>query len=300
MTDNLAWSATKHDEIIKRLMNGIGQPNSQSLYGAFKQFANELCALNADAPSAGSPASAITDALFPADVVEDGGKCITTYDASLNLQGALYDLKRYKSKLRPPDDVCIRTIERVVEQLEQARAALTGPFPTTARIVEPSPRDGDAQFVQAWILNEVLCEIMEGGTTESREIAARAVTHPRIKCATPLSDAAREALALAVQLEASVTMDGRPTYPGGNGRIRRLIMRAAATLRKIAAPSAVPVSAWQDKMIEAVRGYHLALDRREHGSVACHRAMDEIMRILDMPWKPGVELARHDRGSEAQ
>ncbi len=52
MAENLTWSATKHDEIIKRLMNDIGQPNSQSLYCAFKQFANELCALNADAPAA--------------------------------------------------------------------------------------------------------------------------------------------------------------------------------------------------------------------------------------------------------
>jgi hypothetical protein len=40
-----AWSASKHDEIIKRLMVDIGQPNSLSLYGAFKQFANELHAL---------------------------------------------------------------------------------------------------------------------------------------------------------------------------------------------------------------------------------------------------------------
>ena len=40
------WSASKHDEIIKRLMADIGYPNSQSVYGAFKQFANELHALS--------------------------------------------------------------------------------------------------------------------------------------------------------------------------------------------------------------------------------------------------------------
>jgi hypothetical protein len=40
-----AWSASTHDEIIKRLMTGVGMPNSNSLYGAFKQFANELHAL---------------------------------------------------------------------------------------------------------------------------------------------------------------------------------------------------------------------------------------------------------------
>ena len=54
------------------------------------------------------------------------------------------------------------------------------------------------------------------------------------------------------------------------------------------------------KVIEAVRGYHLALDRREHGDIACHKALNEIMTILDMSWKQGVELARNDRGSEAQ
>jgi hypothetical protein len=88
--------------------------------------------------------------------------------------------------------------EKTAAQILEAIAAVPQ---RTARIVEPSPRDGDAQFVQAWILNEVLCEIMEGGTTESREIAARAVTHPRVKCATPPSDAAREALSRDVLIE---------------------------------------------------------------------------------------------------
>lgn len=41
----VAWNAAKHDEIIKRLMNDIGMPDSVSVYGAFKQFANELHAL---------------------------------------------------------------------------------------------------------------------------------------------------------------------------------------------------------------------------------------------------------------
>lgn len=38
----VAWRASTHDEIIKRLMANVGMPNSQSLYSAFKQFANEL------------------------------------------------------------------------------------------------------------------------------------------------------------------------------------------------------------------------------------------------------------------
>ncbi len=55
MSNNQVWSASKHDEIIKRLMNDIGQPNSQSVYGAFKQFANELHALREPAPTRPEP-----------------------------------------------------------------------------------------------------------------------------------------------------------------------------------------------------------------------------------------------------
>jgi hypothetical protein len=48
------WSASKHDEIIKRLMADVGMPNSNSLYGAFKQFANELHALATPADTSAS------------------------------------------------------------------------------------------------------------------------------------------------------------------------------------------------------------------------------------------------------
>lgn len=51
-TPSNAWSASTHDEIIKRLMAGVGMPNSSSLYVAFKQFANELHALSHDAAQA--------------------------------------------------------------------------------------------------------------------------------------------------------------------------------------------------------------------------------------------------------
>jgi hypothetical protein len=43
------WSAEVHDRIIKRLMADVGMPNSTSLYTAFHQFANELCALSNEA-----------------------------------------------------------------------------------------------------------------------------------------------------------------------------------------------------------------------------------------------------------
>jgi hypothetical protein len=35
----------------------------------------------------------------------------------------------------------------------------------------------------------------------------------------------------------------------------------------------------------AVRSYHDALDRREHGSVACDKAMKEIECILGIGWR---------------
>jgi hypothetical protein len=49
-----AWSATVHDKIIKRLMADVGMPNSNSLYSAFKQLANELHALAHEASSLSS------------------------------------------------------------------------------------------------------------------------------------------------------------------------------------------------------------------------------------------------------
>jgi hypothetical protein len=58
------WSASTHDEIIKRLMEQVGMPNSHSLYVAFKQFANELHAL-------------AIDALVPGDGVRDASNVET-------------------------------------------------------------------------------------------------------------------------------------------------------------------------------------------------------------------------------
>jgi hypothetical protein len=36
---------------------------------------------------------------------------------------------------------------------------------------------------------------------------------------------------------------------------------------------------------EAVREYHAALDRREHGAVACHNAMAKIERAFGVYWR---------------
>lgn len=53
-------------------------------------------------------------------------------DAGHNLDGALYDLREFQNRRLPPDDVCIRTIERVVLQIDRARAALS-PKPAEGR-----------------------------------------------------------------------------------------------------------------------------------------------------------------------
>lgn len=56
------WNASKHDEIIKRLMEQVGMPNSRSLYQAFKQFANELHHMDLGA-SATAPQPTTPDAV---------------------------------------------------------------------------------------------------------------------------------------------------------------------------------------------------------------------------------------------
>ncbi|MFM5187386.1 hypothetical protein [Aeromonas caviae] len=40
----------------------------------------------------------------------------------------------------------------------------------------------------------------------------------------------------------------------------------------------------------AVTRYHLALDQREHGSVAASQLVDEVQNILGMPWIQGATL----------
>jgi hypothetical protein len=40
---------------------------------------------------------------------------------------------------------------------------------------------GDVKFSFAWELNEVLCEVIEGGADESRVISAKVAAHPKMK-----------------------------------------------------------------------------------------------------------------------
>jgi NTP pyrophosphatase (non-canonical NTP hydrolase) len=85
-------------------------------------------------------------------------------------------------------------IEVCIRELEYCRDHGHEPDITTIKKLKalrreaPAPAEGkpqDTQFAQAWVLNEVLCEIIENGVTESREIATRVVCHPRIKFARP-------------------------------------------------------------------------------------------------------------------
>jgi hypothetical protein len=45
-------------------------------------------------------------------------------DACDNLEGALIDIERLSSQGKPTDDVCIRTIRRVLKQLSAVHAVL--------------------------------------------------------------------------------------------------------------------------------------------------------------------------------
>lgn len=51
--------------------------------------------------------------------------------ASDNLDGALYDIERLSAQGKPTDDICIRTLKRVLKQIVRAEQALTAPGATT-------------------------------------------------------------------------------------------------------------------------------------------------------------------------
>jgi hypothetical protein len=64
--------------------------------------------------SAQAGADAVREALFEPD----------TANATDNLEGALCDIERYREQGKPADDICVRTIRRVIGQLAKAEAAL--------------------------------------------------------------------------------------------------------------------------------------------------------------------------------
>lgn len=50
------------------------------------------------------------------------------------------------------------------------------------------------------------------------------------------------------------------------------------------------------EVVHALRRYHLALDKREHGGLAAEHLVDELEAILAMPWHQGEETKRQKDG----
>lgn len=45
-----------------------------------------------------------------------------------------------------------------------------------------------------------------------------------------------------------------------------------------------------ERIREAIQGYYRALDRREHGGIAQHKAFEQIEKVLGMSWTQGATL----------
>lgn len=63
-----------------------------------------------------------------------------------------------------------------------------------------------------------------------------------------------------------------------------------------AAPALLEERGKLNRIREALRDYHYALDRREHGGLAAARLVDAMSEILAMPWVQGEELAKRPNG----
>ena len=48
------------------------------------------------------------------------------------------------------------------------------------------------------------------------------------------------------------------------------------------------------EIVSAIRDYHDALDKREHGGNAAYLALTQIQNILDMPWVQGTERKQRE------
>lgn len=60
-------------------------------------------------------------------------------------------------------------------------------------------------------------------------------------------------------------------------------------------PAPQPAARMPQELLEvqrAVRDYHFALDTRQHGGTAAHKALDAIQEALGMPWTQGREARR--------
>lgn len=92
----------------------------ERLQDSNSKMAHELSSAKAENEQLRVAVDGVRNALFPADEIDpDGGHLRLSNDAGDNLEGALTDLEHQQA-----DPVCIRTIARVLGQIEGARAAL--------------------------------------------------------------------------------------------------------------------------------------------------------------------------------
>ena len=49
-------------------------------------------------------------------------------------------------------------------------------------------------------------------------------------------------------------------------------------------------------IIQQLESYHLALDLRQHAGTAAQNFVQNVERILDMPWKQGEAVTRAGKG----
>jgi hypothetical protein len=123
------WPVVRYDDLQVGMTFTalVTREQREDLARGIEQWIGRLSATDQGAPtaetaappvdSASATVKAVRQALFPPPV-DIGNNCFRDDGADHNLEGALYDLKRTGA-----DAICIKTIERVLEQLQQARAA---------------------------------------------------------------------------------------------------------------------------------------------------------------------------------
>ncbi|GGO89211.1 hypothetical protein GCM10011348_46430 [Marinobacterium nitratireducens] len=99
---------------------------------------------------------------------------------------------------------------------------------------------------------------------------------------------------------AAIIIDENNQHP--DNRFSVIQLAGAASRAKDEAPEAQDASdavhrlrAEVDRVRQAVTGYYLALDKRQHGGAAQNQAFSEIERALGMNWEQGVALKQEQK-----
>lgn len=82
--------------------------------------------------------------------------------------------------------------------------------------------------------------------------------------------------------------------PHGFGRGREVSVDAAVL------KGLLEVHAGRQRVETAIRDFHFALDSRQHGDVAAHKALSAIQQALGMEWRQGEEKKRREAERAAQ